>query len=135
MKKCAHCPFYYVNWTRTAANFFFTYLEMQLRDICNHYAKSLDSQNACYLTWNLIGGSRLEIKKNEENLSKIAYIVHSAAQQVVSRRGLDENSCDLYKNKKVVLFFIVDCAKFLCSCHRFHRSFLISLTSLKNSKN
>ena len=63
MKKCAHCPFYYVNWTRTAANFFFTYLEMQLRDICNHYAKSLDSQNACYLTWNLIGGSRLEIKK------------------------------------------------------------------------
>ena len=49
---------------------------MQLRDIFNHYAKSLDSQNGYYLTWNLIGGSRLEIeKKNEENLSTIAYVV------------------------------------------------------------
>ena len=44
-------------------DFFLTYLEMQLRDICNHYAKSLDSQNACYLTWNLISGSRLKVEK------------------------------------------------------------------------
>lgn len=86
--------------------FFSTYLEMQLRDICNHYAKSLDSQNGYYLTWNLIGGSRLEIeKKHEENLSTIAYVVYSAAQQVVSRRGLDENSCDLYKKKKSRIVF------------------------------
>ena len=87
--------------------FFLTYLEMQLRDICNHYAKSLDSQNGYYLTWNLIGGNRLEIEKKMKKICPqsltLSIQLRSRLFHVVDWTRI---AATCTKRKKVGLFFI-----------------------------
>ena len=51
---------------------------------------------------NSTGTSDLEVKVNkiDHHLSSHAHVVHTAAKQVISRRGKNEKVCEMCKNEK-----------------------------------
>ena len=68
-------------------------------------------------------------KEKNANLSPSAHVVHVTAQQVISRRWLDENDCKVYTQQKAR----AKCAKLLFSIGRFYtRGRIIRLDELSS---
>ena len=89
-----------------------------------NYWKSLYEQIFYELSWIKFAPALQRWDDKIENLSSCAHVVHATAKQVISRRGRNENVCEMSKNEECtckrakLLFFIVKYANLRRSCCR-----------------
>ena len=89
----------YARTTSTAAK---TWSENVASRFCNHFS-IIESHYACKMCSNY---PRIQLEPalqrsgKIQHLSSYAHVVHTTAKQVISRRGKNENVCEMYKNEK-----------------------------------